>query len=71
MPDKEVENLPQWYINKKKRDAVYKKQHVKRKIFEFNKNTDADILEKLESVPNVQGYVKKLIRDDIKNGLNK
>lgn len=31
----------------------------------LNINTDADILEKLESVPNVQGYIKHLIRADI------
>lgn len=35
----------------------------------LNKNTDADILEKLTSVPSKMGYIKQLIRDDIaKNG---
>lgn len=66
MPDKEVENLPQWYINKKKRNAEYQTKNVKRKLLALNVKTDADILEKLESVPNVQGYLKQLIRDDIK-----
>ena len=33
----------------------------------FNKETDADILQRLETVGNKQGYIKKLIRDDIKN----
>lgn len=32
----------------------------------LNKGTDADIIAKLESVPNKQGYIKGLIRDDIK-----
>jgi len=31
----------------------------------LNKNTDADILEKLASVENKQGYIKQLIRADI------
>ena len=35
----------------------------------LNKGTDADIIEKLESVPNKQGYIKKLIRNDIEKEL--
>lgn len=31
----------------------------------LNKNTDEDILNKLDSVPNKQGYIKDLIREDI------
>lgn len=31
----------------------------------LNKKTDEDILKKLEEVDNKQGYVKKLIRDDL------
>ena len=35
----------------------------------LNKETDADILEKLEKVESMQGYIKRLIREDIaKNG---
>lgn len=34
----------------------------------LNKNTDADILERLGTVQNKQGYIKKLIREDLKNG---
>ena len=34
--------------------------------FKMNKKTDADILEKLDSVPNKQGYIKELIRADMK-----
>ena len=33
--------------------------------FKLNKKTDADVIEKLESVPNKQGYIKGLIREDI------
>lgn len=31
----------------------------------LNRNTDADILEKLNSVPSKMGYIKKLIRADL------
>lgn len=31
----------------------------------LNLKADSDILEKLESVPNKSGYLKKLIHDDI------
>ena len=31
----------------------------------LNKQTDAEIIEKLESVPNIQGYIKDLIRADL------
>lgn len=33
--------------------------------FKFNLKTDADILQKLDSVDNKQGYIKDLIRADI------
>lgn len=35
----------------------------------LNKGTDSDILKKLESVDNKQGYIKKLIRADIESDL--
>ena len=31
----------------------------------FNRTTDADILEQLEKVGNRQGYIKRLIREDL------
>ena len=33
----------------------------------LNRETDADILEKLASVSSMQGYIKELIRKDLKN----
>ena len=30
----------------------------------FNRDTDADIIQRLEEVENIQGYIKKLIRAD-------
>lgn len=43
----------------------YKKAHVKQIAFTLNDRTDADILEHLERIPNKQGYIKQLIRDDM------
>lgn len=34
-------------------------------MINLNKNTDPDILEHLEAMDNVQGYIKSLIRADI------
>lgn len=45
--------------------AKYAKKKIKKMTFSFNRETDADILEKLESVDNKQGYIKGLIRKDI------
>ena len=46
----------------------YDQNNTRQIKFKFNKKTDADILEKLDSVQNKQGYVKGLIRDDIAKG---
>lgn len=43
----------------------YRATHTVKVTIELNKSTDADILDKLENVPNKSGYIKKLIRDDI------
>lgn len=32
----------------------------------LNRDTDADIISKLESVDSIQGYIKELIKNDIK-----
>lgn len=45
--------------------SKYDKGNTKRLSLKLNLNTDADILEKLYSEKNVQGYIKKLIRSDI------
>lgn len=45
----------------KKYDAANTRQfHMK-----LNRNTDRDVIEKLDSVPNMQGYIKQLIRADL------
>lgn len=50
----------------KRAQAKYDKANTKQVIMKLNKITDADILEILEQTPNVQGYIKQLIRDDIR-----
>ena len=49
-------------------NAKYDKNNTRPIMFKFNLKTDKDILEKLDSVNNKQGYVKNLIREDIKKG---
>lgn len=44
----------------------YDKQHTVMVGFKFNTKTDKDILDRLAAVPNKQGYVKRLIRADMK-----
>lgn len=45
---------------------LYDRDETKVFTFRVVKNTEADIIEKLESVPNKAGYIKSLIRADIK-----
>ena len=46
-------------------NARYAKTNMKQIKLALNKNIDADILARLESCPNVAGYLKALIRADI------
>lgn len=43
----------------------YEEKMIRRFTLKINRNTDADILDCLESMENVQGYIKELIRRDI------
>ena len=47
------------------RQTRYDQKNTKRIDFKFSKNTDKDILEKLDSCANMQAYIKRLIRNDI------
>lgn len=44
----------------------YDKENTIQVRLKLNKKTDADIIEKLNSVENKQGYLKNLIREDAK-----
>ena len=50
----------------KKASAKYDRNHTKSILFKFNTTRDADILAKLDEVGNKQGYIKALIRADLK-----
>ena len=45
----------------------YDASHTKQVKLKLNLETDKDILERLDEVENKQGYIKTLIRADIKN----
>lgn len=51
--------------------AEYDRQYAKENLIQIrlslHKRYDADIIEKLQAVPNRSAYVKKLIRDDLKS----
>lgn len=51
----------------KRASAKYDAKATTQVRFKLNNSTDADILKKLESVPNKQGYFKELVRRDINN----
>ena len=42
------------------------KKNTTRVGLKLNNNTDADIIKRLGTVPSVQGYIKSLVRADIK-----
>lgn len=59
----------------KRAQIKYDKANTRQITFKFNLKTDADILERLDSVENRQGYIKELIRNDMEaekiiNGLS-
>ena len=43
----------------------YQKNNLVRLPLNFNRTTDIDILEHLKTIDNKQGYIKRLIRQDI------
>ena len=46
--------------------AKYDKAHCRTYGLKLNLETDNDIIQKLSSVPSMQGYIKQLIRQDIR-----
>lgn len=44
----------------------YDKEHTRQIHLKLNRRTDVDVLEKLDSVQSKQGYIKALIRADLK-----
>ena len=52
---------------KNKASMKYDAVNTKRVYIKLNKKTDADILEWLDKVGNKQGYIKELIRKEIRH----
>lgn len=48
-----------------KAQAKYDAANTKQFHLKLNRNTDWDVIEKLDNVPNMQGYIKRLIRADL------
>lgn len=53
-----------------KAQAKYDKENTKQVILKLNLNNDADILAKLENEKNKQGYIKELVRRDMRSAEN-
>lgn len=50
----------------KRANAKYDKAHTKGIYLKLNLTTDADIIEYLSNQDNIQGYIKSLIRSNMK-----
>lgn len=53
-----------------KATAKYDKYNTKQVILKLNLNSDADILAKLGSEKNKQGYIKSLVRNDMRSPMD-
>ena len=53
----------------KRATAKYDKAKTKGIYLKLNIGTDSDIIEHLKNTDNVQGYIKNLIKQDMKNHL--
>lgn len=49
-------------------NTKYNQSHTVQVAFRANIKTDEDVIQRLKEVPNVAGYIKQLIRDDIARG---
>lgn len=56
--------------NHTKNAAKYHKRAGRQYHLWLHSENDADIIKRLDSVENKQGFIKALIRDDIKRGTN-
>ena len=52
----------------KRANEKWDKANIRRFVLKVTKTTEKDILDKLEAQENVNGYIKRLIREDIERG---
>ena len=50
---------------------TYNRDHVKQVKLALNLKTDADIISHLQTIDSIQGYIKQLIREDMKKATSK
>lgn len=58
--------MPKTSKEKMEYDMRYHAAKIKQISFKLNRETDADMISHLEAQPNIQGYLKNLIREDMK-----
>ena len=63
---KHMTSVRGWVVSQSENSIKYDKVNTKRVYIKLNKNTDSDILSYLDSKKNKQGYIKELIRKDMK-----
>lgn len=49
----------------KRATIKYENANIKRVVVKLNERTNADIIQHLEKIDNVQGYIKELILNDM------
>ena len=49
----------------RKAQRRYDAENTRQVHLKLNRNTDKDVLDKLDEVPSKQGYIKMLIREDL------
>lgn len=47
----------------------YDRKNTKQVHLKFNRRTDEDVLARLDEVPSKQGYIKRLIREDLERAV--
>lgn len=52
---KEYESIEKW-----------QKENIRRVVIKLHKTNDLDIIARIDEEPSIQGYIKRLIREDIK-----
>jgi hypothetical protein len=62
----EEKKRPLWKENKIKRDNEYNKKNILQILVKINKITEQEIIEHLEKQQNKNGYIKRLIIEDMK-----
>lgn len=53
-------------ISQRKASAKYDASNTVQFKIKLNKNTESEMIEHLQSLPNRQGYIKDLIKEDMK-----